>query len=505
MTVTSTSKPIDIPTFEQIATIVSDLVVNYGNMAQTYYDMFYNQTPMDISLTLFDGAGVLRDYVIPNRAKDFRYCRNGKGSPEGVVSAEIGSIYQDTENGNLYIKKIGNSATGWQQLSTSDVVEQGYGTPEGRLSRPKGTLFVDVSSGNLYIKTTSTGVIGWSLISANTTLLADTSLSNLTAEGANRFTDRDFSNISNIARSTFANPNLTNLSASGEKHFLNKGQVSNIILEDAGGITESSDHYTITVPAGFKVLIPNGREADGTLRNIEYVVPSDIVQSVPNTFAGRVCMFLLGDNTLSLSCPKERYFIGGSAPNVFSASHTDAVWFNTRSNYIEHTTDSGENWNAFYATFVGEVNINTIEGGTHGYVVSISPERPTRLLSNADSSYISGCGAPSTYTLNFSVGQSGEGVTAPMDGYFTFGISTGDRTKRCDNLNTTCATYSHNRQIWKLTTSSHGADVSNVDVVLPVSKGDLFTYFYGINNSQGHPITLSLSFIANKGEVDSIQ
>lgn len=39
---------------------------------------------------------------------------SGSGSPSGVIAADIGQVYTDTVNGNVWIKTSGNAAsTGW--------------------------------------------------------------------------------------------------------------------------------------------------------------------------------------------------------------------------------------------------------------------------------------------------------------------------------------------------------------------------------------------------------
>ena len=49
---------------------------------------------------------------------------------------------------------------------------------------------------------------------------------------------------------------------------LNKQQITNCILEAPNGVYSVSGR-TLTIKAGLKVLIPDGRNADGTLKNIE--------------------------------------------------------------------------------------------------------------------------------------------------------------------------------------------------------------------------------------------
>jgi hypothetical protein len=130
------------------------------------YNFFYNTTPMDISLELYDSNGVLQTYVVPNRAKDLKYVTNGSGSPEGIVTADVGTVYSDTTNGVLYMKVLSSgSNTGWVVLATLNALQnilfQGTGTPEGNITASQGALYSDITSAELYIKTTLTGNTGW--------------------------------------------------------------------------------------------------------------------------------------------------------------------------------------------------------------------------------------------------------------------------------------------------------------------------------------------------------
>ena len=45
---------IKVATYEQIATLLSQLMNNYSNMINSYYDMFYNTNLMDINLQLYN-------------------------------------------------------------------------------------------------------------------------------------------------------------------------------------------------------------------------------------------------------------------------------------------------------------------------------------------------------------------------------------------------------------------------------------------------------------------
>ena len=57
---------ITVPSFEQIETVLTKLATNYSNMAILFYDIFYNTTPMDVTFQMYDEAGELQTYTIPN-------------------------------------------------------------------------------------------------------------------------------------------------------------------------------------------------------------------------------------------------------------------------------------------------------------------------------------------------------------------------------------------------------------------------------------------------------
>lgn len=152
----------------QVATVMSELQTNYSALATSWYDIFYNSTPQDITLQMYDDAGVLTTYTLPNRAKDFTYIKNGLGTPEGTAIGSVGSLYQDLTNGELYIKVLGTGNTGWVLMVTKSdldaiILERGSGTPEGALVGTVGALYVDTLTGDLYIKRTGSGNTGWYL------------------------------------------------------------------------------------------------------------------------------------------------------------------------------------------------------------------------------------------------------------------------------------------------------------------------------------------------------
>ena len=114
--------PNDI-TLTELIDMLSELFTNMNNLDKTYYDMFYNPIPLDITLERYDENGVLQKVVLPNRAKDKDSVIVGSGDPEGVVPASIGKLYIDGDNSYLYYKTQGTAlaptVSGWMLIFTS--------------------------------------------------------------------------------------------------------------------------------------------------------------------------------------------------------------------------------------------------------------------------------------------------------------------------------------------------------------------------------------------------
>ena len=150
---------------EQIEIILAKLQSNYSELARNWFNIFYNPTPMDVTIKFYDEEGTLQTYRVPNRAKDFTLYINGKSNPEGGVIAGPSTIYQNTENGEAFIKATGTGSSGWVKLvSEADLdgfIIKGSGAPTGNVTAKLGTLYVDVTRGVLYVKTTPTSNVGW--------------------------------------------------------------------------------------------------------------------------------------------------------------------------------------------------------------------------------------------------------------------------------------------------------------------------------------------------------
>jgi len=71
--------------------------------------------------------------------------------------------------GIMYYGQIYNDTafTGWKRLVVEDEVMSGTGSPEGVVSAPMGTLYRRIDAGELYVKKTGTGNTGWGKVTTS--------------------------------------------------------------------------------------------------------------------------------------------------------------------------------------------------------------------------------------------------------------------------------------------------------------------------------------------------
>jgi hypothetical protein len=104
-----------------------------------------------------DAIPVLPDTIITS----------GAGSPEGAVTAPVGSLFTRTDGDGstaFYVKKTGTGNTGWVALVPDTIITRGAGSPEGAVTAPVGSLFTRTDGGastTLYVKESGTGNTGW--------------------------------------------------------------------------------------------------------------------------------------------------------------------------------------------------------------------------------------------------------------------------------------------------------------------------------------------------------
>ena len=301
-----------IPTFEQIATMITHLLHNFSELSRTYYRMFYSDTPENIPLTFYNENGETVSFEVPNRAKDFRYMQNGQGNPENNLAAEIGTVYQDTLNGKLYIKQIGTGNTGWVEIDSDSSIIKGSVAPEGAIAGSKGDIYEDVSTSSLYIKTTEGGNTGWILLNVNTENVvnrdlsnlsiageahfANPSLDNLNLEGEAHFANPSLSNLNEDGNARFANPSLNNLNNEGNNKFANKS-LANL---DEGGeahfANPSLDNLNLEGEAHFANSSLSNLNTEGEKR-VNQNIPNSVTRGSLNSATNGLLDIMIGEET----------------------------------------------------------------------------------------------------------------------------------------------------------------------------------------------------------------
>ena len=101
------------PTLAEVSVNLSELLTNSVNMAEKFYEIFFDFNPHYVELQMYDKDGNLITHLVPNRAMDKSIAISGEGTPEGSVEGYIGALYIDVITRNLYIKKVDGGTTGW--------------------------------------------------------------------------------------------------------------------------------------------------------------------------------------------------------------------------------------------------------------------------------------------------------------------------------------------------------------------------------------------------------
>lgn len=157
-------------------------------------------------------------------------------------------------------------------------------------------------------------------------------------------------------KSGLANSDLSNLTEAGEKHFLNKSQVTNCILEAPNGVaTYMGD--TLTVKQGLKVLIPNGRNDDGTLKNIEYTLENDITKTITTTYEHKDFFFIKNDGTCFIFGTESIAFYNKLADRPTPATGVYNCCFVYETNFW-YVTSNGSPYEELKMALLGTVSNN---------------------------------------------------------------------------------------------------------------------------------------------------
>ena len=220
---------------------------------------------------------------------------------------------------------------------------------------------------------------------------------------------------------------------------------------------------TVWVDKGVKGLIPNGRNADGTLNNIEYTKNKISIATFTGGYADTFWLRLSPTGTLPNHGILTRYNI-----RSFSNAPTPAVgkWYSV---YVEDE-------NMFYYSSNGgayfkdsAVDLGVYSSSADNKITSLKPKQPFRAINYSDKSEISGWGMPSGKYIDLTLGASGSTYTAPANGWL-----------QCACTGTVGSTFFELVADHISSTASFTGGWGRTSI--PVKKGDAIVVYYGGNN-----------------------
>ena len=119
---------------------------------------------------------------------------------------------------------------------------------------------------------------------------------------------------------------------------INQTHITNCITEIPQDIKLELADGVLTLKAGSKVYVPNGKNADGSNKFDEVVIKSDLIKSD----AINATCFICTINGIELAnFDINKSFSGANAPTGFSGV---GIWYDTTNNKIKLTTDGGASW-----------------------------------------------------------------------------------------------------------------------------------------------------------------
>ena len=239
---------------------------------------------------------------------------------------------------------------------------------------------------------------------------------------------------------------------------------------------------TIYALPGVKGLIPNDRNADRSLKNIEVIQDSVKTMTIPSYMAGRK------------HCPLQLFFnneLGGIYVDNYNwgtvATLKDlprdkryASYYCLEDNLVHYFNDSGvESINK--CLFAAKFDV-----GDDNKITSFTPKTVFHALDYNDKSTISGWSMPSSRYIDLTLGADGSTYTAPANGYFQIWKIAGRDKAYFNFVNKT-----NNMAVNSNTTDV----VYSSRIIFPVRKGDVIECTY---NSTGS--TNIFRFIYAEGE-----
>lgn len=249
-------------------------------------------------------------------------------------------------------------------------------------------------------------------------------------------------------------------SISNASQALRQTQISNCILESPNGVADFEAN-TITIKQGLTVLIPNGRNADGTLNNIEYVVPNDI--QLTRAIEDSDKIFIVLNQTDNSCFDAKEYNTYETKPSEFNSSSINYV---IDENKIYQTTAANETQEANLIV-LGYAKLS--QNGIDSEISEIKTYKQFKILGYNDTEFIVHQGLPSNRYIDLTLKSSGQKYTAPADGYVQLSANAATQIDLANNTTQIRTGGAYSNSAYRF-------------AFIPVRKGDIFFAYYIITS-----------------------
>lgn len=275
------------------------------------------------------------------------------GSSAASVIGSLTTTYSDTItmgfNGTQY-------TLGAQTLSSTDVIRQGCNITLG------GAAGVSSAITGINLNTSVFSFWTW-----NGSTIETPDFIPFVGAKVGTITDNGQTIVSTKIDSpvVLANSDLSNLSDEGEKHFLNKTQITNCLLEVPQRVNvELNSNHQLILKAGSVVIVPYGTSAPtmeigdtlngGEIVDISwdgeklfYYVKSNSDLTAHNSYNSYRLVLMTNDGDDLTDMPTTTTFSQDSPPTEFESGY--ALWYDTESNIVKYTNNQGSSWTEYYS------------------------------------------------------------------------------------------------------------------------------------------------------------
>ncbi len=196
------------------------------------------------------------------------------------------------------------------------------------------------------------------------------------------------------------------ISALQAKKYVDFNTFTGAILEAPEGVIENTS-TSLTVKSGLRVVIPDGKNSDGTLKNIDFTLDDDIILDISNYNDGEKFLFLTSDGLL-FTTDSKCYFISENTPSGSLSS--EYMWFKPSDNILKRYNSISSSWDESKSLLLANIIVSS------GQLTKVKMSDVLSFYKRADKREIIDYGCLSGHILDIAMGVSGSEYLAPANG-----------------------------------------------------------------------------------------